>query len=118
MPARIYVQYYTDPACPWDFCGSPQRLQLMWLYGGQLRWKVHLIGLSESPDDYVRRGYTPEAMAAGHRTTQRRFGMPIPARPRPRLPPPVPACRAGAAAIAHAPPQSVELLRSLRVRCM
>jgi predicted DsbA family dithiol-disulfide isomerase len=77
-----------------------------------------MIVLSEDPEEYVRRGFTPELLAQGMSTIQRRFGMPIDPRPRDRFAASAPACRAVVAARLHAPEAEEALLRALRVRAM
>jgi hypothetical protein len=57
-----------------------------------------LIGLTESAQQYVDRGYTPERGALGQRAFRERFGMPFTAQPKPRMAATAPACRAIVAA--------------------
>ena len=54
----------------------------MWHYGDALEWRHRMIVLSESAEDYAARGFTPERLASGLASIQRRYGMPIDARPR------------------------------------
>jgi predicted DsbA family dithiol-disulfide isomerase len=115
---KIEIAHFTDPACPWAFSAEPARLRLRWHYGDALVWRHRLIVLSEDPEEYVRRGFTPELLAEGAATIQRRFGMPIDPAPRPRIPVSVHACRAVVAARLHAPHAEEPLLRALRVRAM
>jgi predicted DsbA family dithiol-disulfide isomerase len=116
--ATLSIRHYTDPACPWAFSAEPARYRLRWHYGDQLEWHHVMIVLTEDPDDYVRRGFTPELMAQGMTSIQRRYGMPIDPRPRERLAATAPACRAVVAARLHAPAAEEALLRALRVRAM
>jgi predicted DsbA family dithiol-disulfide isomerase len=115
---KIQIAHYTDPACPWAFSAEPARYRLRWHYGDALEWRHRMIVLSENPAEYERRGFTPERLAAGAATIQRRFGMPIDPAPRPRIPVSVHACRAVVAARLHAPAAEEPLLRALRVRAM
>ncbi len=64
--ADVCITEYTDPACPWAYSAEPFRRRLDWLYGERLEWRVSLVVLSESPDDYAARGFTPAMLAAGH----------------------------------------------------
>jgi predicted DsbA family dithiol-disulfide isomerase len=114
----IQIEHYTDPACPWAFSAEPARLRLRWHYGDALEWRNVLIVLSEDPAEYERRGFTPELLAQGAASIQRRYGMPIDPAPRPRIPVSVHACRAVVAARLHAPAAEERLLRALRVRAM
>ena len=86
-----------DPGCPWAYCALPAITALRWRYGDQLDWRVVTIGLSESPEQYERRGYTPARMA---RSPIRfaRFRMPFTLGPRTRVIATGRACRAVVAA--------------------
>ena len=74
-----------------------------------------MVVLSESPDEYAERGFTPERQAAGLRAMFEAHGMPIDWRLRERMPATVDACRAVVAARLHAPEAEAALLRRLRV---
>lgn len=115
---RLTIRHFGDPACPWDYSAEPARLRLAWLYGDQLDWRLVMVGLSERPEDYDARGYTPEGHASGLADIQRRYGMPIDACERPRMLGAVVACRAVVAARVHAPDREKPLLRRLRILCM
>jgi len=118
MPS-IVVTEYTDAACPWAWSAEPAKWRLRWLYGDQLDWRVRMIGLAEDADDYARRGFTAERMAAGLAQFAADYGMPMETAPRPRLAATVPACRAVVAAREHASPAAAEaLLRRLRIHAM
>jgi predicted DsbA family dithiol-disulfide isomerase len=115
--AEVCITEYTDPGCPWAFSAEPFRRRLDWLYGERLEWRVVLVGLSASPEDYTARGMTPESFAAGFRRIAAEHKMPIDTTPRPRLHATLPACRAVVAARVHAPEAARPLLRRLRIRC-
>lgn len=95
--APIFVIHFTDPGCPWAYSTSPAQHVLRWRYGDQLRWRTVLIGLTEAPGEYERRGYTPAGMARGYRRF-RRFGMPFDVNPRAEVVSTGRACRAIVAA--------------------
>jgi 2-hydroxychromene-2-carboxylate isomerase len=116
--ATLSIRHFTDPACPWAFSAEPVRYRLRWHYGDALEWRTTMIVLSEDPDVYVQRGFTPERLASGMASIQRRFGMPIDASPRERIAVSAPACRAVVATRLHAPQAEDALLRGLRVRAM
>src|SRR5204863_1724434 len=101
--AALRVTEFTDPACPFAFSAEPARLRLRWLYGDQIDWQLRMVVLSESPDDYVERGFTPERQVAALEAIKSRYGMPIDTRRRPRMMATVRACRAVVAARLHAP---------------
>jgi hypothetical protein len=68
-----------------------------WRYGAQLDWRLVLIGLTESAEQYVARGYTPLRGALGQ-TRFRRYGMPLSPAPKARVSATARACRAAVAA--------------------
>jgi predicted DsbA family dithiol-disulfide isomerase len=114
--ADVCITEYTDPGCPWAYSAEPFRRRLNWLYGDRLEWRACLVGLAESPDEYVDRGFTPERQSHSFATISREHGMPIDTSQRPRMAATVPACRAVVAARLHAPEHERRLLRRLRVR--
>jgi predicted DsbA family dithiol-disulfide isomerase len=116
VAADVCITEYTDPGCPWAYSAEPFRRRLSWLYGERLEWRVRMVGLAESPDEYLDRGFTPERQARAFATISREHGMPIDTSVRSRMAATVPACRAVVAAKLHAPDRTRRLLRRLRVR--
>jgi predicted DsbA family dithiol-disulfide isomerase len=114
--ADVCITEYTDPGCPWAYSAEPFRRRLSWLYGDALEWKVRVVGLAGSPDEYVERGFTPEKQSRAFASIARDHGMPIDTSLRPRMAATIPACRAVVAARLHAPDRMRRLLRRLRVR--
>src|ERR1700750_2653188 len=114
--ADVCITEYTDPGCPWAYSAEPVRRRLSWLYGDRLEWRLRLVGLAESADDYTQRGFTPEQQSRAFAAIARDHGMPIDTSVRPRMAATVPACRAVVAARLHAPEHTRRLLRRLRVR--
>jgi predicted DsbA family dithiol-disulfide isomerase len=114
--ADVCITEYTDPGCPWAYSAEPFRRRLSWLYGERLEWRVRLVGLAESPEEYTERGFTPERQAQAFATIAREHRMPIDTAERPRMAATVPACRAVVAARLRAPEHERRLLRRLRVR--
>ena len=53
MTATITVTHVSDPGCPWAWSASPHHAVLRWRYGGQLAWRLALIGLAERGEDYT-----------------------------------------------------------------
>jgi hypothetical protein len=73
-----------------------------WRYGDQLDWNLVLVGLTESSDQYAKRGYTPVRGALGQLHFRGRYGMPFSPAPKARLSATARACRAVVAArMAH-----------------
>ncbi len=93
----ISTTLYTDPACPWAYSESPALRVVQWRYGSQLEWRLVVIGLTESVEQYLRRGYSPVRGALGQ-LSFRRFGMPFAPAPKPRISATARACRAIVAA--------------------
>jgi predicted DsbA family dithiol-disulfide isomerase len=114
--AEVCITEYTDPGCPWAYSAEPFRRRLNWLYGDRLEWRARMVGLAESPDDYVERGFTPQRQSQAFTSIARDHGMPIDTSQRPRMAATLPACRAIVAARLHAPDHERRLLRRLRVR--
>ncbi len=114
--ADVRITEFTDPGCPWAFSAEPFRRRLDWLYGEHLEWRTCMVGLSESPDDYIEKGFDPERQASAFMIIAKDHGMPIDTSVRPRMAATVPACRAVVAARLYAPDRERMLLRRLRVR--
>jgi predicted DsbA family dithiol-disulfide isomerase len=114
--ADVCVTEYTDPGCPWAYSAEPFRRRLAWLYGHQIEWRVCMVGLSASADDYLDKGFTPERQSEAFKKISGAHRMPIDTRERPRMAATLPACRAVVAARLHAPDRMRVLLRRLRVR--
>jgi predicted DsbA family dithiol-disulfide isomerase len=114
----VHVREFTDPACPFAFSAEPSIWRLRWLYGDGLDWETRLVVLSESSEDYDRRGFTVEKQSDGLKMLQARYGMPIDWRLRPRMTATVHACRAVVATRLHSPEDEWRILRALRVRHM
>src|SRR4051812_4041519 len=113
--ADVCITEFTDPGCPFAYSAEPTRARLRWLYGDSIDFKVKLVGLSESPQDYLDKGFTPDKQAASLKRLAREHGMPMDPRERPRMAATLPACRAVVAARVHSD-RSWFLLRALRVR--
>src|SRR5436853_7694048 len=119
MPAvaDIRINEFSDPGCPWAWSAEPFRRRIDWLYGDRIEWRVHLVGLSESPQDYLDKGFTPEKMAASFADIAREHHMPIATHERPRPAATLPACRAVVAVREHQGQRAASALpRALRLR--
>src|SRR3954447_23327019 len=108
--APVLIRHYTDPTCPFAFSAERQRLRLLWLYGEQIDWELHMVVLR----DRTRDDFPPERVAESRRALQLQYGMPIDWRPAP-LVVSAPACRAVVATRLHAPDREAAFLRRLRV---
>jgi predicted DsbA family dithiol-disulfide isomerase len=113
--AAVCITEFTDPGCPWAYSAEPVRARLRWLYGEQIDFDARMVVLSESPQDYLDKGFTPDKMAASFKQIAREYGMPIDTSERPRMAATLPACRAVVAARVHSD-RGWFLLRALRVR--
>src|SRR5215210_6803588 len=116
--AVLRIDDFTDPGCPFAFSAEPARLRLLWLYGDQIEWRPRMIVLSRSGQEYLDKGFTPEVQSRALADIQRRYGMPIDPRLRPRMPATIDACRAVVAARLYWPAREQALLRRLRIRGM
>lgn len=110
----ITATLYSDPACPWAYSESPALRVIEWRYGDQLDWKLVLIGLTESSDQYAARGYTPLRGALGQ-LSFRRYGMPFAPEPKARLSATARACRAVVAARLDSPGSEWAVFRALQL---
>ncbi len=110
----ISTTLYTDPACPWAYSEAPALQVLRWRYGAQLQWRLVVIGLTESADQYARRGLTPLRRAQGHMWF-RRYGMPFALEPKSRLAATARACRAIVAARLTQPGSEWAVYRALQL---
>ena len=109
--APVLIRHFTDPSCPWAFSAERQRLRLLWLYGEQIDWELHMVVLSEEVPEEL----TPAKLAAGYRRLAVQFGMPIDWRERIHVAPSVHACRAVVAVRLRWPEREAAMLRRLRV---
>lgn len=95
--ASISVTHMADPGCPWAYSALPAITALRWRYDEQLEWRVVMVGLAETTEQYERRGYSPGRMAQAPLRFAR-FGMPFTLGPRSRVIATGRACRAVVAA--------------------
>src|SRR4051794_26081718 len=110
------IDEYTDPGCPWAWSAEPFRQRIRWLYGDAIEWRLHMVGLSESPEEYLEKGFTPEKMAASFAEISGDHGMPIATHERPRMAATLPACRAIVAVREHVSERAARaLMRQLRI---
>jgi predicted DsbA family dithiol-disulfide isomerase len=110
----ITATLYSDPACPWAYSESPALRVMEWRYADQLEWKLVLIGLTESSEQYAARGYTPVRGALGQ-LMFRRYGMPFSPAPKARLSATARACRAVVAARLASPGTEFAVFRALQL---
>jgi hypothetical protein len=75
-----------------------------------------MVVLSESPQDNVERGFTPQKLADDSARIAGAHRMPIDTRVRPRASATLPACRAVVATRVHAPAHAWRLFRALQLR--
>jgi predicted DsbA family dithiol-disulfide isomerase len=111
----IDATLYSDPACPWAYSENPALRVIEWRYGGQLKWRLVLVGLTEDASQYEQRGYTPLRGALGQLRFRRRYGMPFAPAPKPRLSATSRACRAAVAARIADPGSEWRVFRALQL---
>src|SRR2546421_5323699 len=110
----ISATLYSDPACPWAYSEMPALRVIQWRYGTQLDWRLVLIGLTESADQYAARGYSP-VRGALSQLAFRRYGMPFSPAPKQRLSATARACRAIVASRLILPGSEWAVLRALQL---
>jgi predicted DsbA family dithiol-disulfide isomerase len=110
----ISATLFNDPACPWAYSENPALRVIEWRYRDQLRWRLVLIGLTESAAQYEARGYTPLGGALG-RVRFRRYGMPFSTAPKARVSATARACRAVVAARIIQPGGEWSVFRALQL---
>jgi len=109
----ISATHFTDPGCPWAYSASPALAVLRWRFGDGLDWRLVTIGLTESGEQYERRGYTPARSARGY-LRFRRYGMPFATEPRRRMAGTSRACRAIVATRLSDPSREYAVFRALQ----
>ena len=114
MSVTISVTHVSDPGCPWAYSASPHHAVLRWRYGAQLDWRLALIGLAESGENYDKRGYAPVSGARGY-LKFRDYGMPFDTQPRERNIATGRACRAVVAARLLDPAAELPAFRALQL---
>src|SRR4051794_9144351 len=109
----LSATHFTDPGCPWAYSASPALAVLRWRFGDAIEWRLATIGLTESGEQYERRGYTPARSARGY-LRFRRYGMPFATSPRRRIPGTSRACRAIVATRLSDPSREYAAFRALQ----
>jgi protein-disulfide isomerase-like protein with CxxC motif len=115
MAAEIQTTLFIDPACPWGYSATPALRVLRWRYGGQLEWRLVMIGLSESAERNLERGFTPLRIARIQADMLRAYGMPFAHEPKARASASARACRAMIAARLASPGAEWKALRALQL---
>ena len=69
--SAVTIRHFTDPACPFAFSAERQRHRLLWLYGDQIDWQLHMVVLREEKREWQHtEGYrAPAAASTGCRST-------------------------------------------------
>ena len=114
--ADVCITQFTDPTCPWAYSAEPFRRRLDWLFGESLEWSHRMVVLSQTPEEPLAKGITPESQAEAFARIAHDHHMPIDTSVRPRMVASVSACRAVVAARRRTPDRGPALLRELRVR--
>lgn len=108
----IDVTEFTDPGCPWAYSANPDLAVLRWRYGSGLNWRLVTIGLTETREQYLRRGYTPDRAVKSQRAFAR-FGMPFSHEVKPDVAATQRMCRAIVATRLQDPAREREVFRTL-----
>ncbi|UJA20633.1 hypothetical protein HJD18_10715 [Thermoleophilia bacterium SCSIO 60948] len=115
MEAALKITEFNDPACPFGWSAEPSRRRIDWLYGDQIEWELRLVGLSDSPEHYYAKDFTPEKLSASFAKLGAEYGMPMDARERPRMFGTLEACKAIVAARVREPGSERAMMRHLRL---
>lgn len=114
--ARIRIDEFTDPLCPWAWSAEPFRRWLRWTYGDAIDWVPRMVVLADDPSEQQEKGFDPEMLSKSMRSMAREYKMPADTRERAYVPGSVDACRAVVAARTHGTEaQARRLLRQFRV---
>lgn len=114
--AKIRITEFSDPYCPWAYSSEPHRLRLRWIYGDQIEWRLHMVVLSDSPQDYLDKGLTPDKLSQSYERIAAAHGMPFDTGQRERMCATEPGCRAVVAAELFAPEVDRRFMRALQRR--
>ena len=109
--SAIQIRHFTDPGCPYAFSAERQRMRLLWLFGDQIEWELHMVVLSTESDD----DHDMAQLSRGFRHLAQQYGMPIDWRERRYAAATVHACRAVVAVRLRWPEAEDAYLRQLRV---
>ena len=110
----ISATLFSDAGCPWAYSACPALRVLEWRYGDQIEWRLVVIGLTETAEQYAQRGYTTPRQARG-RLSFRRFGMPLATAPKARLAGTARGCRAITASRLLSPGSEWPVYRALQL---
>ncbi len=115
MTSPLSATLYSDPACPFGYSENPALRVIEWRYGGQIDWRLVLVGLSEDTSRYEAHGYTPVRQAQGGIRFRDQWGMPFGFNVKPRLSASSRACRAVIAARREWPGSEWAVFRTLQL---
>lgn len=111
---QLQAIHFSDPGCPWAYSARPYHARLRWRFGDQLSWRLVVIGLTESHEQYVARGYTPQWSSDTNRVFAARFGMPFSFELKDRVSATSPACRVIVAVRRERPDLTETVFRALQ----
>lgn len=114
--AELRITEFTDPGCPWGFSAEPARRRLQWLYGDQIEWRLRMVGLASSGEEFLARGLTPQAQSRFLARIADEHGMPIDDALRPRMAGTAFACRTVVAVRLHDPANARDVSRRISIR--
>lgn len=110
------VTVYTDPGCPFGFNAQRQDLQLLWHYGHAAEIRRTMIVLVEQTASFEELGWSAEMFVRFDEQLREQYGMPMAARPLPRVSATISACRVYVGARRDDPERAFQLLRAMRRR--
>jgi 2-hydroxychromene-2-carboxylate isomerase len=57
--SQLRATLFNDAGCPWGYSASPAFRVLEWRYGGQIDWRLVVIGLRDDVSEQMRAAYDP-----------------------------------------------------------
>ena len=105
---------FNDAGCPWGYSANPAFRVLEWRYGGQIEWRLVVIGLRDEVTPAMRDGFDPAGVT---RLTvfRDRYRMPFTLQPKARAASTGRGCRAVVAARLLFPGSEFRVLRALQL---
>ncbi len=105
---------FNDAGCPWGYSANPAFRVLEWRYGGQIEWRLVVIGLRDEVTPVMREQFNPAGVT---RLTvfRDRYRMPFTLQPKARAAATGRGCRAVVAASLLFPGSEFRVLRALQI---
>jgi 2-hydroxychromene-2-carboxylate isomerase len=110
----IRATVFNDAACPWGYSAGPAFRVLEWRYGGQIEWRLVVIGLRDEVSELMEQRFDPGSVAR-LMVFRDRYGMPFSLEPKARAASTGRGCRAVVAARLLSPGSEFRVMRALQL---